>query len=57
MGELSANPTLGKTNGSCVAHERRQVEKAFSQELFQDSALAKRDGFIAGAITMAVVGR
>lgn len=57
MGELSANPTLGKTNGSCVAHERRQVEKAFSQELFQDSARATRDGFIAGAITMAGVGR
>ena len=45
MGELSANPTLGKTNGSCVAHERRQVEKAFSQELFQDSARAKPGRF------------
>lgn len=36
---------------------RWQVEKAFCQELFQDSARAKRDGFIAGAITMAGVGR
>ena len=55
MGELSTNPTLGKTNGSCVAQQRKQVEKAFSHELLQDSApcqkLAKRDGFVGAAKT------
>ena len=52
MGELSANLTLEKTSGSCVVQQKRPVEKAFNQDLFQDSARAKRDAFVAGAITM-----